>query len=158
MGTPDSAFDRLCDALLGHGSSSMQGDERDRFHWYEAIVVGATVQWIAIPWALFVLAAVDAERFGPALWTVFVVWLIPLLLTSAYANRRKVQQPDDLDRTGWITVLATFVPLVGFLAIMAWPSGDSWGAIARGALTTLAVVALLWLGAWSAARRGGRQR
>jgi hypothetical protein len=123
--TTDSPFERMCDAILDHGSTSIYGDERDRYHWYEAIAVGASIQWIAIPWALAILAAVDAERFGPALWTLFATWIIPILVMNAYAQRRRVSEVTVRTRAATGTVLATWIPLIAFLAIMVRPAVET---------------------------------
>lgn len=120
--TTDSRFERACDAILDRSSTAIYGDERDRYHWYEAIAVGASIQWIAIPWALAILAAVDADRFGPALWVLFAIWLVPMFVMNAYAQRRRVNEVSYRSRTAISTVLATFVPMLAFLAIMLWHS------------------------------------
>ena len=132
--TTDSPFDRMCDAILDHGSSAIYGDERDRYHWYEAIAVGASIQWIAIPWTLAILAAIDADRFGPALWALFAAWIVPILVMNAYAQRRHVSQAEVRTRAAVGTALATWIPLLAFLAIMLWPGGDVSVRTAAGAL------------------------
>ena len=142
MSANTSIFDRACDAILDHGGTSIYGDERDRYHWYEAIAVGASIQWIAIPWSLAILAAIDADRFGPALWTMFVVWVVPLLVMNAYAQRHKAAQPAQLDGKGRATAIATSVPVIAFLAIMMWPSdGRSFAPLVGAAIggTTAAI-------------------
>ncbi len=141
--TPDSRFERMCDAILDRGSTSIYGDERDRYHWYEAIAVGASIQWIAIPWALAILAAIDADRFGPALWVLFATWLVPIMVMHSYAQRRRVSEVDYRSRTAIGTVLSTYVPTLAFLGIMLWHSGIdlSLGAAVRSLVGMLVVLA-----------------
>lgn len=154
MGTvsraPDSLFERMCDAILDRDSTSVYGDERDRYHWYEAIAVGASIQWIAIPWALAILAAVDADRFGPALWVVFATWLVPILVMNAYVQRRRVSEVELRSRTARSTLVAMLVPIGAFLAIMLWRSDVdlSPGRMLRtlvGMIVVLAIVAAIGL-------------
>jgi hypothetical protein len=146
--TTDSRFERMCDAILDRSSTSIYGDERDRYHWYEAIAVGASIQWIAIPWALATLAAIDAERFGPALWVLFATWLVPILVMNAYAQRRRVSEVSYRSRTAIGTVLATFIPMLAFLAIMVWRSDvdmspDAWLGPLVGVLAGLALLVVI---------------
>jgi hypothetical protein len=143
--TTDSRFERACDAILDRDSTAIYGDERDRYHWYEAIAVGASIQWVAIPWALAILAAIDADRFGPALWVLFAVWLVPIIVMNAYAQRRRVSEVSYRSRTALVTVLATFVPMLAFLAIMLWRSDVdmSLGTAVGSLVGTLVGFALL---------------
>lgn len=140
----DSRFEQMCDAILDRSSTAIYGDERDRYHWYEAIAVGASIQWVAMPWALAILAAIDSDRFGPALWVLFAAWLVPIMVMNAYAQRRRVSEVDYRSRAAIGTVLSTVVPTLAFLAIMLWRSDvDMSPSTWLGSLVGVIVVFLL---------------
>lgn len=128
----DMIIERIYDAILDRKSTAIYGDERDRLHWYETIAVAASVQWTLIPWALAVLAILDAERFGPALWVLFGCHFVPVTMSNAYVARRKVS-PVRYDNAKAISTTALIVmPLAVFFLAMIWPSGGPDLAFAGG--------------------------
>jgi hypothetical protein len=125
-------LDRMYDAILDRESTAIYGDERDRLHWYETIAVAASIQWVLFPWVLAVLAIVDADRFGPALWALFAVYLAPVVASNLYVARRKVSPVRYDNAKAIITTALTLVPTIVFFLVMVWPENGFDGGFVGG--------------------------
>jgi phosphotransferase system glucose/maltose/N-acetylglucosamine-specific IIC component len=72
-------------------SDDLYGDERERLRWYEGTAIAAAVQWIAVPWAAVVLAAVYGRPALVPLGVILVLMYLSTMLTGAYVRRRRVE-------------------------------------------------------------------
>jgi hypothetical protein len=109
------AIDRAVDWTLDH-NGDMYGDERERLRWYEGIALGASMQWIAIPWLLAVMAWICSRETAPYLWGFMAVSVLPQYLTLFYVSRKRV----DVTNIHWtrkriIITALTIVPLLAFV-------------------------------------------
>lgn len=85
-----ASIDRLAAWLLDH-DGELYGDEQERLRWYEGIALTASIQWIAVPWALAVMAWLGGRPVAPYLLIAAVVFYLPLILTNAYITRWRVR-------------------------------------------------------------------
>ena len=113
------AFDRFVGWILDH-DGTIYGDERERLRWYEGIAVAASVQWLLVPCALAVMAWICPPEAAPYLWVVMGVFLLPMMLTSLYVLRRRVdlaadQRTNLRTRKTQLIVVLTTVPIVAFV-------------------------------------------
>lgn len=115
-----STFDRFVDAVLDV-DGEIYGDEQERLRWYEGITVAASVQWVVIPWALAALAIIDGDRFGPALWTVAAVFLLPVYLMVIHTSRRRVRTVSLHSRKVLISGVLFHLPLPIMAVALLWP-------------------------------------
>jgi hypothetical protein len=127
-------LDRFFAQVLDLDSTAIYGDERDRLRWYESIAVVASVQLIVVPWALLGFAIVDATRYEPVLWGVFLVFTIPWVLATTYVERHRVSPVDYRSRKAVLTMLATFLPSIAFIVVMVVATNDAWSGPLIGGL------------------------
>jgi hypothetical protein len=105
------------------------GDERSRFHWYEAIAAVASLQWILVPWALAIVV-----WFVPtsAIWALVVVFAVQYVLTLTclpFLKSRNVnyaRKPSS--RKARILQVVSGLPLAVFVA------GATFGADIRSGI------------------------
>jgi hypothetical protein len=141
-----NVIERVYDAILDRDGTAIYGDERDRLHWYEAIAVAASIQWTLFPWALAILAIIDADRFGPALWALFAVYFVPVAASNVYVSRRKVSPVRFDNPKAIVSALQVIVPTIVFTLAMAWPSGGVDSAFVGGLIggTVGLAGAIIW--------------
>jgi uncharacterized membrane protein len=114
----------------------LYGDERERYRWYEGIATASALHSLLIPWAAAIMAWSLGKTAVLPLSVVLVLLWGPMLLSSAYVTRRKVDTVPR--RWGSKRILLTalnVVPYVVFLvgALHAYdPDGDAWIGAAVG--------------------------
>jgi uncharacterized membrane protein YbaN (DUF454 family) len=86
--TTAGSMDRVSRWFL---SDDLYGDERERLRWYEGMAVGATIQWIAVPWGAVVLAWIYGRPVVVPMAVILVLMYVPIVLTGAYVRRRRVE-------------------------------------------------------------------
>jgi hypothetical protein len=124
----------------------LYGDERERFRWYEGIATAASLQWLLIPWAAAIMVWPLGRPAVLPLAVVLVLLWLPMVLTTVYVRRRRVETAPRSWRAK--RILVTFlggapyaVFTVGALYVFD-PDGSTWrGAVVGGVLGGLLGVA-----------------
>jgi hypothetical protein len=115
----------------------LYGDERERFRWYEGTAVASSLQILLIPWAAAILVWSLGKPSVVPLAVLLTAHWVPLLVSTVYVLRRKVDTtPRRWSAKRILVTVLTAVPYLGFVvgAMYVWdPEGATWiGALVGG--------------------------
>ncbi|GAA0275250.1 hypothetical protein [Cryptosporangium japonicum] len=142
-----SAVERLYGWILDR-DGDLYGDEQERLRWYEAGSATTTLQTIAVTWVVAIAALVGGRPAAPALTAVLIALYVPMLLTVAYIQRRRVRTlPRRWGRRRVVLTLLTVLPYtvaaVALLRAFRLSSDANLGAAVGAALGILLAVVVL---------------
>ncbi len=119
---PAGRFDRLVAWILDP-DGVMYGDERERLRYYESSTVVASLHAVLVPWALVACALLGGRAVAGVVLAIALVFVLPLLVGSAYVQRRRVRTTP--------TRVTVFLSLSPFTAGQTMRGAKAWAAAAR---------------------------
>jgi hypothetical protein len=131
--------DRLVNYVLDV-DGDIYGDERERIRWYEGISLAASFQWLAVPWAMAILVWFADRDTVLFLVAVLALFYLPLLLTTAYVQRKGVRLlPARAGAKYWLFAALSGIPYVVFVlgALVVYDGGTAdagtwWASLVGG--------------------------
>ncbi len=132
---PVGRLDRLVAWILDPDGVAF-GDERERLRYYESSTVVASLHGVLVPWALVACALLGGQAVAPVVIAIAVVFVLPLLVGSAYVRRRRVRTtPARVSPTFVVTAVLCWMPYPVLLLVVAAQFASSSGhGFARGFL------------------------